>query len=163
MNDRANPKDSSELASLDRLETPFLALDPVRMQRNIVRLRERTGRLGVALRPHLKTVKSADVARRLFDGGVGPATVSTLREAEYFAAMQDMRRSRRRSGATRWDLYRIGEQPDHFLETFEVPSWEEHQRQHSGRLTAQDKEIEDRAHAFSVERSVARHLLPPGF
>ncbi|HNV10065.1 MAG TPA: MFS transporter [Propionibacteriaceae bacterium] len=84
-------------------------------------------------------------------------------EAEYFAAMQDMRRSRRRSGATRWDLYRIGEQPDHFLETFEVPSWEEHQRQHSGRLTAQDKEIEDRAHAFSVERSVARHLLPPGF
>ncbi|HSN44478.1 MAG TPA: MFS transporter [Propionibacteriaceae bacterium] len=88
--------------------------------------------------------------------------VPAEREAEYLEAMQDMRRSRRRSGATRWDVFRVGEQPDHFLEMFEVSSWEEHQRQHSGRLTAEDKEIEDRAHAFSIERGVARHLLPPG-
>lgn len=85
MKDRLNGKDRSGRASLARLETPFLALDAARMQRNIVRLRDRTGRLGVGLRPHLKTGKSVEVARRLFDGGVGPATVSTLREAEYFA------------------------------------------------------------------------------
>ena len=85
MKNHANQKDSSDPAGLAQVETPFLALDAVRMQRNIVRLRERMGRLGGGLRPHLKTGKSAEVARRMFDGGVGPATVSTLREAEYFA------------------------------------------------------------------------------
>jgi D-serine deaminase-like pyridoxal phosphate-dependent protein len=38
-----------------------------------------------ALRPHLKTVKSVEAARRLLPGG-GPITVSTLLEAERFAA-----------------------------------------------------------------------------
>jgi D-serine deaminase-like pyridoxal phosphate-dependent protein len=34
----------------------------------------------------MKTAKSADVARRVLPEGGGPITVSTLREAEYFAA-----------------------------------------------------------------------------
>ena len=42
--------------------------------------------MGVTLRPHLKTPKSVDVARKVLAGGDGPATVSTLREAEIFAA-----------------------------------------------------------------------------
>ncbi|HEX2725294.1 MAG TPA: alanine racemase, partial [Beijerinckiaceae bacterium] len=50
---------------------------------NIARLRERAETFGVALRPHLKTIKSVDIARRLLPGN-GPATVSTLREAEVF-------------------------------------------------------------------------------
>lgn len=54
--------------------------------RNIERLRHRTDGLGVALRPHMKTAKSVDVARRVLADGVGPATVSTLKEAEVFAA-----------------------------------------------------------------------------
>ena len=40
---------------------------------------------GVTLRPHLKTAKSIDVARRLYPDAPGPITVSTLAEAEYFA------------------------------------------------------------------------------
>lgn len=40
---------------------------------------------GVALRPHLKTAKSAEVARLATAGEVGGITVSTLAEAEYFA------------------------------------------------------------------------------
>jgi D-serine deaminase-like pyridoxal phosphate-dependent protein len=67
------------------VDTPFLALDPVRLDRNIARLQARMDALGVVLRPHLKTAKSADVARRLYVGGTGPTTVSTLKEAEYFA------------------------------------------------------------------------------
>src|SRR5271165_7442659 len=66
------------------LPTPALLLDERRMLANVARLRERAAGLGVRLRPHLKTAKSVDVARRLLDGGAGPATVSTLREAEVF-------------------------------------------------------------------------------
>ena len=55
------------------------------MDANIVRMRAHLRTLGVAFRPHVKTCKSIDVARRMFDGGTGPITVSTLKEAEYFA------------------------------------------------------------------------------
>ncbi|MDX8457996.1 DSD1 family PLP-dependent enzyme [Mesorhizobium humile] len=70
---------------LDDLETPCLILDADRMDRNIVRLRERLVPLGVSLRPHLKTAKSIEVARRVMTTREGPATVSTLREARLFA------------------------------------------------------------------------------
>jgi hypothetical protein len=57
-----------------------------RMERNIARLRARLDMLGVALRPHLKTAKSVNVARRAMATPAWPATVSTLREAEKFGA-----------------------------------------------------------------------------
>ena len=66
------------------LETPALILDTPKMDANIARMRARMRALGVAFRPHLKTCKSIDVARRMFDGGSGAITVSTLKEAEYF-------------------------------------------------------------------------------
>jgi D-serine deaminase-like pyridoxal phosphate-dependent protein len=72
--------------ALDALPTPALILDEARMLRNVARLRGRLGPLGVALRPHLKTVKSVKAARLLLTGGSGPATVSTLKEAEVFSA-----------------------------------------------------------------------------
>lgn len=71
---------------LHALRTPFLALDPERMDRNTDRLRRRLEALGPGLRPHVKTAKSPLIARRMLGGGVGPITVSTLREAEAFAA-----------------------------------------------------------------------------
>jgi D-serine deaminase-like pyridoxal phosphate-dependent protein len=49
-------------------------------------MRARSEELGVTLRPHLKTAKSLDVARVASGGKPGPITVSTLAEAEYFAA-----------------------------------------------------------------------------
>ncbi len=71
---------------LDQAQTPCLLLDEARMTRNVARLRVRMATLGVSLRPHLKTVKSVDVARRVLRDDAGPATVSTMREAEVFAA-----------------------------------------------------------------------------
>ncbi|XMG41267.1 alanine racemase [Sphingopyxis sp. J-6] len=68
------------------LYTPRLLLDADRLERNAARMRARCRDLGVTLRPHLKTAKSADVARVAADGEQGPITVSTLAEAEYFAA-----------------------------------------------------------------------------
>jgi D-serine deaminase-like pyridoxal phosphate-dependent protein len=76
---------ADRLIALKALPTPSLLLDEARMERNIERLASRTAGLGSALRPHLKTVKSVDVARRVLEGAVG-ATVSTLREAEEFFA-----------------------------------------------------------------------------
>jgi D-serine deaminase-like pyridoxal phosphate-dependent protein len=70
--------------ALADLDTPCLLLDPRKMQANVSHLRARLGRLDVPLRPHLKTVKSVDIARRVMSGPAGPAAVSTLREAEVF-------------------------------------------------------------------------------
>ena len=70
---------------LDGLETPCLLLDADRVRANIGSMRAHLDRLQVGLRPHLKTAKSRDVARLAMADPAGPATVSTLREAEYFA------------------------------------------------------------------------------
>ncbi len=68
------------------LETPCLIIDALRMDRNIARLRDRLAPMGVPLRPHLKTAKSIEVAVRAMASPQGPATVSTLKEAEFFAS-----------------------------------------------------------------------------
>jgi D-serine deaminase-like pyridoxal phosphate-dependent protein len=78
---------AEEIATtVGELATPCLLLDAERMERNIARLKARLDGLGVSLRPHLKTAKSVDVARRVMTSPAGPATVSTLREAAQFAA-----------------------------------------------------------------------------
>jgi MFS family permease len=88
-------------------------------------------------------------------------TVAAERQHDFQAAMDELRRSRRRTGATRWELYRDGEHPERFVEIFRVSSWEEHLRQHEGRLTATDRAIEEAALAFSDPPVWADHLLPP--
>lgn len=71
------------MASLFDLTTPCLVLDKAKLERNAARLADSLRQKGVALRPHLKTAKSLDVARLILNGG-GPATVSTLKEAQVF-------------------------------------------------------------------------------
>ena len=68
------------------LDTPCLLLDEARMDRNIDRMKSRLQALRVSFRPHLKTAKSIEIARRLTLTPQGPATVSTLKEAEEFGA-----------------------------------------------------------------------------
>lgn len=72
-------------ATINALATPALLLDKDRLDGNLARLSSRMARQGVVLRPHMKTAKSIDVARRVYPSGVGPITVSTLAEADYFA------------------------------------------------------------------------------
>ena len=71
--------------NLSDLPTPSLLLDRARVERNTAFVTERLRRFGVALRPHMKTAKSIDVARLATKGNFGGIAVSTLREAEYFA------------------------------------------------------------------------------
>ena len=68
------------------LGTPCLLLDEARMARNIARMQETVGRLGVAFRAHAKTAKSIEVVERMAGLPPAPLTVSTLEEAERFAA-----------------------------------------------------------------------------
>jgi MFS family permease len=88
-------------------------------------------------------------------------TVAEGKQQAFLAAMEQLRLSRLRTGATSWELYRDGERPDRFVEIFRVPSWEEHLRQHEGRLTATDQAVEESALGFSDPPAFADHLLPP--
>lgn len=69
---------------LDTLPTPALLVDEARMKANIDRMAKHLQQLGVPLRPHLKTCKNIELARRLLAGQPGGAAVSTLAEADYF-------------------------------------------------------------------------------
>lgn len=73
------------MTSLHTLETPCLILDRERLARNAARMTERHRTSGLRLRPHMKSGKSIDVARLVLAGNFGGITVSTLKEAEYFA------------------------------------------------------------------------------
>ena len=67
-------------------DTPRLLLDMARLEANAARLRARAAALGVSFRPHFKTAKSVEVALLSHGGVAGPATVSTMKEAEVLAA-----------------------------------------------------------------------------
>jgi len=86
-------------------------------------------------------------------------TVTAEKEASFIAAMSHVRRSRLRTGATRWGLYRDGETAHQFVELFAVASWEEHLRQHTDRLTGFDQEYEEKATALSDPPERSSHLL----
>jgi D-serine deaminase-like pyridoxal phosphate-dependent protein len=68
------------------LPTPALILDRAALAANCAAMAARAAKLGVRLRPHMKTAKSAEAAKIATAGQFGGITVSTLAEAEYFAA-----------------------------------------------------------------------------
>ncbi len=96
------------------------------------------------------------------DSAVVVSVTSTIDEGverEFVAAMEAVRGGRLRTGATQWGLFRDAESPRRFVELFEVPSWDEHLRQHRERLTATDREIEERAKRLSNPPPETRHFL----
>jgi D-serine deaminase-like pyridoxal phosphate-dependent protein len=70
----------------DGLTTPCLLLDRGKLEANVAEMQRALARHGVPLRQHVKTAKSIDVARVVSGSEHAPITVSTLREAEHFAA-----------------------------------------------------------------------------
>ncbi|MBT4019222.1 MAG: hypothetical protein HOE62_14815 [Alphaproteobacteria bacterium] len=71
--------------SIDYIATPALILNRSRLSRNADRMSKRLADMGVRLRPHMKTAKSADVARLATKDHFGGVTVSTVAEARYMA------------------------------------------------------------------------------
>jgi D-serine deaminase-like pyridoxal phosphate-dependent protein len=69
----------------EEIETPALLLHIAAAERNLTYMAGRARRLGVALRPHIKTHKCLELGRRQQAHGAQGITVSTLFEAEAFA------------------------------------------------------------------------------
>jgi MFS family permease len=87
-------------------------------------------------------------------------TVPADRVGSFLSAWRDVRRSRLRTGATSCALYRDGADPSRFVELSLYPTWAEHLRQHEGRLTGADQEIETVAWGLSVTPPDVDHLFP---
>jgi D-serine deaminase-like pyridoxal phosphate-dependent protein len=68
------------------LDTPALCIDLDALEANIARAADVCRQHGVAWRPHAKSHKSPDVARRLIEAGAIGLTCAKLGEAEVFAA-----------------------------------------------------------------------------
>ena len=79
---------------------------------------------------------------------------------EFLQAMKEMKRIRQRDGAIRWNLLRDTADPERYIESFVTESWAEHLRQHE-RVTAEDREAEQRAQAFHLGPQPPRitHLI----
>jgi D-serine deaminase-like pyridoxal phosphate-dependent protein len=71
---------------LQDVATPSFLVDRSIVLRNCDAMREKARLSGVAFRPHVKTHKSVAIGRMQHGGAAGPITVSTLAEAEQFAA-----------------------------------------------------------------------------
>jgi hypothetical protein len=99
----------------------------------------------------------------------GPVMVSVeyrpraeLRE-QFLSALYDARYSRRRTGASSWQVWRDSDDPGRFLEQFVVSSWEEHLRQHE-RVSERDSERLKRIDAMSEPENppqVTHWVTPP--
>lgn len=67
------------------LQTPALVIDLDIMERNIARMAEHACRHGIALRPHAKTHKCSEIARRQMEAGALGICTAKLGEAEGLA------------------------------------------------------------------------------
>ncbi|HVZ91217.1 MAG TPA: alanine racemase, partial [Rhizomicrobium sp.] len=68
-----------------KLQTPALVIDLDALERNIARMAEHARRAKVALRPHAKTHKSAEIAKRQIAAGALGVCCAKLGEAEALA------------------------------------------------------------------------------
>lgn len=69
---------------IDALDTPVVVVDLDRLERNVQAMAERARAAGVALRPHLKSHKTLEIARRQAAAGAAGVTVAKLDEAEAY-------------------------------------------------------------------------------
>jgi len=87
LNDR--PESNSTLniqhSTLNIPVTPVFLVDRKIVHANCERMRQKAVTSRVIFRPHVKTHKTVEVARMQHGGALGPITVSTMAEAEFFA------------------------------------------------------------------------------
>lgn len=78
--------DSSEPVHLDELPTPSLLLDLDLFEANLDKMSRNARRHSIGLRPHAKTHKCPEIARRQVEAGALGACAATIHEAEVLAA-----------------------------------------------------------------------------
>ena len=108
----------------------------------------------LAVRPHRRRRPQPGAdgrARRPAGRRRGPATArpwswwptrSAPEAEEAFCAPCAWSEGRRRTGATDWSVYRDADRYHRYIETFVLPSWDEHVRQHQ-RRTVTDLELQE--------------------
>ena len=75
-------REAESLVDALDLDTPALYIDLDILERNIARMQEQCRAWGVALRPHVKTHKIAEIAQMQLDAGAIGITVAKVGEAE---------------------------------------------------------------------------------
>ena len=73
-------------ATVQDLETPSVLIDLDLMEDNIAVMQGRCDDLGIHYRPHIKTHKIPDIARRQLEAGAAGIACQKVSEAEVFAA-----------------------------------------------------------------------------
>lgn len=88
--------------------------------------------------------------------------INPAHRAAFLAALHDWSSERWRDGAYDWHVFQSAEDPDLWVEAFMVSSWEEHLAQHD-RVTAQDRDVQEKLRAFDTRESGprVRHLIAP--
>lgn len=83
-------------------------------------------------------------------------------EEDFLSALLLVGRVRRRNGATSWSFYRDADHPGRYIETFVLPTWDEHVRQHQ-RLTVTDAAVLERVEEYLVPGRApqAEHYIQP--
>jgi MFS family permease len=79
----------------------------------------------------------------------------------FLDAMAKLRRSRLRTGASSCDLFQDGTNPSQFVQVSQYPTWGEHLRHHTGRLTGADQALYEAATALATGRPEVKHLFVP--
>jgi quinol monooxygenase YgiN len=88
-------------------------------------------------------------------------TVEDDQVPAFLEAMGKVRRSRLRTGASSCELYQDGTDPAQFVQVSQYPTWGEHLRQHTGRLTGADQALYEAATALATGPPAVRHMFPP--
>jgi MFS family permease len=79
----------------------------------------------------------------------------------FVTAMRALATSRRRTGATSWELWHLIDDSQLFVEQYSLHNWGEHIAQREERMTGYDRELETRAAALAEPNPVVRHLIKP--
>ena len=82
-------------------------------------------------------------------------------EDDFLRALRLVGRARRRTGATDWSVYRDADKPYRFIESFVLPSWDEHLRQHLRRTVTDLGLQEDVGNSCTQYKPTAKHFVAP--
>lgn len=80
----------------------------------------------------------------------------------FLAALRQFSLERLRDGAYQWGVYEDVATPGHYIESFLVPSWQEHERQHH-RVSRTDADLQAQVQRFHVgtQPPRVRHFIAP--
>jgi D-serine deaminase-like pyridoxal phosphate-dependent protein len=73
------------MTTIHELATPALLIDSAILDRNLKSMQDRATKLGVSMRPHVKTHKCIEIGKKQLQLGAKGITVSTFYEAEQFS------------------------------------------------------------------------------